>query len=431
MQLNKKYYKNIKETVYSTTLKNGLKVFLIPKVDYSETAAVFATKFGSLESNATLVHNNKSIKGKLGVAHFLEHRMFDNPKGPVFDLFSKLGAISNAFTSFDKTAYYFVTSEKLEANVELLLDFVQGLEIKPESVEKEKGIIIEELKMYHDMPDSRLGQGILENLYKNHPVKFDIGGTIEEVSSTSLEVLKACHQTFYHPKNMVLVVVGKMNIKSLIKTIEKNQNNKKFNARLTPVLPKIKEPSSVTKKYHEIKMPISTTKLAIGYKLKPIDHLTPAKQNKRLIEYSIYQDLLFDQSTSFYQQLVKDKVITPSLDAQSFQGQGYNSLILEAEVLAQEKLIKAVDNRIQNTDLSKLKAEFAIIKNMHLGDAIRSFESPQRLAINYMSNYFDGVNVFEDIEAIKKITLEDIIKVSAEVKKASKTVFAIKPKERN
>jgi predicted Zn-dependent peptidase len=431
MKVLKKYYKNSKETVYSTVLNNGLKVFLVPKEDYSETAAVFATKFGSIESNAKLKHKDQLIKGRLGVAHFLEHRMFDNPKGPVFDLFSKGGAISNAFTSFDKTAYYFVTSEKLNYNLELLLDFVQGLIIKPESVEKEKGIIIEELKMYQDFPDARLGRGILENLYVNHPVKYDIGGTIEEVSATTLEVLEACHQTFYHPKNMVLVIVGKMDVKEVLKTIEENQNRKTFKKQLQPILEQVNEPVNVAQEYREIKMPISTPKLAIGYKLKPLNHLSSKGINKRLIEYSIYHDILFDESTSFYQDLVKDKVITPSLEAQAFQGDGYNAMIIEAEVLNQNELLKRIEDRINSIDLKTLKHDFEIVKNMHLGDALRSFESPQRLAINYMGNHFDGVNVFEDLETIKTINLEDIARVANEIKKAPRSVFVISPQPKN
>ncbi len=431
MKLNKTFYKNSNETVYSTKLDNGLNVFLIPKEDYSETAAVFATKFGSLESNAILKHNGTQIKGKLGIAHFLEHRMFDNPKGPVFDLFSNLGAISNAFTSFDKTAYYFVASDKVEKNTELLLDFVQGLEIKKESVEKEKGIIIEELKMYQDNPEARLGRGILENLYINHPVKYDIGGTIEEVASTSLEVLQACHQTFYHPKNMVLVLVGKMNVKSILKVIDKNQKSKKLKAQLKPVFKSFKEPLIVKYKYRDIQMPISTKKIAIGYKLKPLDNLSAQIINKRLIAYSIYQDMLFSESSPFYQDLIKSKIITPTFDVSSFQGEGYNSFIFESEVLDEVKFIKLIDKQIKESNISKMEKEFAIVKNLHVSEAIRSYESPQRLAINYMSNYFDGVNVFDDLDAIKNMKLKDIVNVAKELRAAYKSVFVIKPMVKN
>ncbi len=431
MKLNKNYYKNSDETVYSTKLSNGLNVFLIPKPEYSETAAVFATKFGSLESNAILKLNGNTIKGKLGVAHFLEHRMFDNPKGPVFDLFSNLGAISNAFTSFDKTAYYFVASNKLESNTELLLDFVQGLEIKKESVEKEKGIIIEELKMYLDMPESRLGRGILENMYINHPIKHDIGGTIEEVASTSLEVLQACHQTFYHPNNMVLVIVGQMKVDSIIKVIEKNQNAKFLKPQLKPVFVKVNEPLSVKFKYRQIQMPISTKKIAIGYKLKPIDNLTNIQINKRLIAYSIYQDMLFSESAPFYQNLIKSKIINTTMDVSAFQGAAYNAMIIESEVLDEAKFIKAIDDQIKNANVGLMEKEFQIVKNLNVSEAIRSYESPQRLAINYMSNYFDGVNVFDDLDSIKNITLKDIVKVAAEIRQGKKSVFVIKPMVKN
>jgi predicted Zn-dependent peptidase len=230
---------------------------------------------------------------------------------------------------------------------------------------------------------------------------------------------------------MVLVIVGQMKVDSLIKVIEKNQNAKTLKPQLKPVFAKVSEPLTVKFKYRQIQMPISTKKIAIGYKLKPIDNLTNIQINKRLIAYSIYQDMLFSESAPFYQNLIKSKIITPTMDVSAFQGVGYNAMIIESEVLDEAKFIKAIDDQIKNANVGLMEKEFQIVKNLNVSEAIRSYESPQRLAINYMSNYFDGVNVFDDLDSIKNITLKDIVKVASEIRQAKKSVFVIKPMVKN
>ena len=181
-------YPELNEIVIEEQLDNGLTVFLIPKPEFTEISGYFATRFGGVDSDKLLLTDKGWQQALPGVAHFLEHRMFDAPQGQVFDLFSALGAQSNAYTSYENTVYYFTATDHSLENVTLLLDFVQGFRVSADKVENEKDIIIQELRMYADMPEQQLYRGLIENMYANHPYRIDIGGTEESVRATTKEL---------------------------------------------------------------------------------------------------------------------------------------------------------------------------------------------------------------------------------------------------
>ena len=182
--MEKIYYQTLKETLFHEELENGLEVYLLPKIGFEKTYGLFSTRFGSIDTTFVPLGQKEMIKVEDGIAHFLEHKMFDMENGDAADEFAKLGASSNAFTSSSRTAYLFSTTTNENDCVELLLDFVQSLNITDESVEKEKGIICQEIKMYDDDPDWRVYFGAIANLYHKHPVKIDIAGTCETVYTT-------------------------------------------------------------------------------------------------------------------------------------------------------------------------------------------------------------------------------------------------------
>ena len=204
--MNKRYYENVDETLYHETLDNGLNVYIIKKEGFSNKCAYFATKFGSFNTGDILIEDGKEIKLIGGLAHFLEHRVFDYKKGNVVDIFYKLGADVNAFTSFDRTAYYFSCTDHFNECLELLLDFPTSFTMSKEAVENEKDIIVSELLMYKDDPDEKLFKGLLSCLYKDHPIIQDVGGEVEEVRATTYDLLKLVHNSFYSSNNMVLVI---------------------------------------------------------------------------------------------------------------------------------------------------------------------------------------------------------------------------------
>ena len=246
--MEKIYYQTLKETLFHEKLENGLEVYLLPKIGFEKTYGLFSTRFGSIDTTFVPLGQKEMIKVEDGIAHFLEHKMFDMENGDAADEFAKLGASSNAFTSSSRTAYLFSTTTNENDCVELLLDFVQSLNITDESVEKEKGIICQEIKMYDDDPDWRVYFGAIANLYHKHPVKIDIAGTCETVNNTYKDMLELCYQTFYHPHNMMLFVVGNINPEELIGVIKENQNKKHFLSENAIQRLKIEEPTSVAVK---------------------------------------------------------------------------------------------------------------------------------------------------------------------------------------
>ena len=220
------HYKTISEDLYYEEMANGLKVYLLPKEGFSKTYGLFTTDFGSIDTTFVPLGESEMIKVPDGIAHFLEHKMFDMADGDATEKFARLGASTNAFTSSTRTAYLFNTTSNEKECVELLLDFVQELYLTPESVEKEKGIIGQEIKMYDDDPDWRCYFGSIQNLYQKHTVSVDIAGTVETVNSTDKETLEKCYNTFYHPSNMMLFVVGNIVPENMMSIIRNNQEKK-------------------------------------------------------------------------------------------------------------------------------------------------------------------------------------------------------------
>ena len=210
--MKNKFYKNriINEEVISAKLDSGLDVLLIPKKGYIKKYAIFSTKYGSNDNKFIPINENDVIQVPEGIAHFLEHKLFEEPEGNIFDEFSKLGTNVNAFTNFNQTSYLFSCTDNFCESLELLIKFVQNPYFTDENVEKEKGIIAQEIKMYEDNPGWRVFFNALKGMYFEHPVKIDIAGTIESIQNIDKETLYKCYNTFYNPKNMVLVTVGEI-----------------------------------------------------------------------------------------------------------------------------------------------------------------------------------------------------------------------------
>src|SRR6476620_4505251 len=192
-------FNQIQEEIYHEKLENGLEVFILPKKGFNKTYATFTTKYGSIDNHFMPLEKSAFLKVPDGIAHFLEHKLFEKEDGDVFQQFSKQGASANAFTSFTRTAYLFSCTSNVEQNLNTLLHFVQEHYFSEKTVEKEKGIIGQEIQMYQDNPDWRLYFGLIDSLFVKHPIKIDIAGTIESISKITKDLLYECYETFYHP----------------------------------------------------------------------------------------------------------------------------------------------------------------------------------------------------------------------------------------
>ena len=216
------YMDRIRENLYCSKLPSGLEVFILPKMEYSKQFAIYATNFGSVDMRFSVPGENKVTEVPAGVAHFLEHKLFEEEEGNVFDRFSRLGASANAYTNFTTTAYLFSSTSNFYKCLEVLLQFVQSPHFTDENVEKEKGIISQEIRMYDDNGEWKSFFNMLQGLYHRHPVRVDIAGTVESISGIDKDVLYKCYNNFYHPDNMALIVVGNVDIDETMELVEKN-----------------------------------------------------------------------------------------------------------------------------------------------------------------------------------------------------------------
>ncbi|RJP02100.1 insulinase family protein [Exiguobacterium sp. RIT452] len=395
-------YHDTDETVFFEQLDNGLAVYLLQKKGYEKTYATFTTRYGSIDNRFKT--GDDWVQVPDGIAHFLEHKMFESEKGDVFQEFGRLGASANAFTSFSRTAYLFSATSLIEQNLETLIDFVQDPYFTPESVEKEKGIITQEIQMYQDNPGWRLFFGLIESMYAKHPVRIDIAGTPESIDQITADDLYTCYRTFYHPSNMVLFVVGNIDPAETLALIKANQAKKNYSDRPAIERDYGVEPNAVAKKRFELELDVKTPKVLIGYK---DTSLGGEEQLRRELTSELLLHLLFDQTSSTYLELYEDGLIddTFSFDYSSEEEFAFATFGMETEdperfIAAYENLL-AVRPEFEETEVVRKR-------NMMQGKFLRSLNSPEFIANQFSRHALAGTNLFTLPTLIASITKEEI-----------------------
>ena len=222
------------EQIYTTTLTNGLQVMLLPQPDFHQTYAMLTVKYGSLDDEFTPYDQYQTVKLPAGVAHFLEHKVFEKADYDAFELFSKNGADANAFTTYDKTSFLFTATQNLHANIDILLDTVQTPYFTEQTVNKEKGIIAQEINMYVDDPDWQLFMQLMRNLYPHHPLSHDVAGTVASVQQITAHDLWCAYNNFYVPNNMQLLMTGNFDVHQVSEWIAANQAQRHLLAHALP-----------------------------------------------------------------------------------------------------------------------------------------------------------------------------------------------------
>lgn len=428
--MKKKIYPNISETIYSKHLENGLKVFLLPKPDFHKTYALFTTDYGSIDNSFIPINQNEPFRAPDGVAHFLEHKLFEKKNYDAFDLFSNLGASSNAFTSFTKTSYLFSTIENSYQSIELLLDFVQTPYFSEASIEKEKGIIQQEIQMYLDDPNWCLFFGLLKNLYPNQPLSVDIAGSVESIMNITTNDLYTCYETFYQPSNMTLFVTGPFNPDEMINYIEINQFAKKFPEPVE--IQRINDPiSTEIIKNSSIQMAVVQPKMILGFKgNENLAHLTPEALLIYKLSLTLALQLLFSESSSNYQKLYQEALIDDSFDAGFNLDRTFHFIEIYSDTNSPNKLAEALEKMLfqfQNSvDWSECHLEF--LKKKSIGKTIASLNSLEYIANQFSQNLFGQKTLFDLPEVINSINLEMITKYLTNfLKSTEKSIFTIIP----
>lgn len=424
--MEKLYYQTLKETLYHETLNNGLQVYILPKRGFEKTYGLFSTRFGSVDTSFVPLGQKQMLKVEDGIAHFLEHKMFDMKDGDASDKFAALGASSNAFTSSSRTAYLFSTTSQEEKCVELLLDFVQSLDITDESVEKEKGIICQEIKMYDDDPDWRVYFGAIQNLYHDHPVKTDIAGTCESVNRTYKDMLELCYHTFYHPSNMMLFVVGNVNPDSLMEVIRKNQDSKNFQKAQPVIRGTVDEPESVCCKEKMITMPVEMNKIIVSIKINDILQ-EPTDKIKRELAMNILFDLFFSKSSALYNDWLSREIINDTFSASFTQERDYAFILMGGDQENYQILYETLMDFICHIESHSISEEdFERIKRKHIGNFINMFNSPESIANLFSRYYFEGIDALKIVDYISEISLDDVKEVLKYFKEEMVSVFIVK-----
>ncbi len=398
-------YSKFQETLYREVLKNGLEVIVLPKPGFQKTYAVFATKYGSVD-NHFAVTGEPPVQVPDGIAHFLEHKMFEEPEGDIFATFATYGASANAFTSFDRTVYLFSATEHIEKNLETLINFVQNPYFTDENVEKEKGIIEQEINMYADNPDWRVYFGLIEALYQKHPVHIDIAGTAESIAKIDKETLYRCYETFYHPSNMLLFVVGGIDEKKIMELVKQNQSQKSFapQGEINRIFEE--EPHAVREKKVIKHLAVSLPKCMIGFKEKASSSKGADLHYKESVTKLMLETLL-GSSTKLYQSLYEQQLILDSFGHEFNITEEYGFSVIGGDTPNPDKLIEILKSEIEKAQENGLDEEtFLRTKRKRIGGFLRMLNSPEAIAGEFARHRFRGSDLFDTMQQYEMCTLE-------------------------
>lgn len=428
--MNKTEYEQINETLYHEVLPNGLTVYLLPKNDYHKTYGLFSTNYGSIDNEFIPYGEKEKVKVPDGIAHFLEHKLFEKEDGDVFQLFGQQGASANAFTSFTKTSYLFSTTDQVEKNLTTLIDFVQAPYFTEETVNKEKGIIGQEIQMYEDDPNWRMFFGILNNLYPAHPLHIDIAGTVESIDKITAQDLYTCYRTFYQPSNMVLFVVGKMEPEKLMKLIRENQEEKNFPPK-QEIVRYFPENTKEIIKQSALEAAITRNKFVLG--IKGLDTLP--QEGTELLRYKTAINLLFQMilgNTSrnylamYNQGIIDDSFgFEFSLDRE-FHFADFSGDTDEPEKAA-EKIKEIILGFADDPEVSEMNLD--LLKKKMLGQYFQSLNSIEYIANQFTQSLFGDRTLFDLPEIIDSIQMKDVLAAGeAFISEEAFSEFYMRPK---
>ncbi|SDN29914.1 EF-P 5-aminopentanol modification-associated protein YfmH [Alkalicoccus daliensis] len=396
-------FKQLDETLYTEELNNGLKVFILPKKGFNKTYATFTTKYGSIDNKFIPLNGSEPIKVPDGIAHFLEHKMFEHENGDVFQDFSKQGASANAFTSFTRTAYLFSSTSSVDKNLNTLIDFVQYPYFTEETVEKEKGIIEQEINMYEDNPDWQNFFGLLGTMYETHPVRTDIAGTAASISEITKDDLYTCYHRFYHPSNMVLFIVGNVEPEHVMKVVRENQASKSFETAEEPVRFYPEEREDVYRKATEIPMPVNIGKCLVGVKEKNPD-IQGQDLLSRELSIQILLELIFGQSSENYQRLYSSGLIDDTFSFDYTAESGFGFSVIGGDSEDPEKLAGEIKKTIEQFKSEPFPVEsFERIRKKKIGFFLRALNSPEYIANQFTRYRFNEMDLFDVIPQLEKI----------------------------
>lgn len=416
--MTKKENQALGEIIYKNTLSSGTKCYIIPKCSYREKMAMIAVNYGSNDIHFQQGETTK--KGAEGVAHFLEHKLFEEEWGNVFEEFSKSGAQANAFTDCNKTAYYFSCDKDFDKNFEILLSFVQSPYFTEESTKREKGIISQEITMLDDDPYWKVYFNMLKAMYHEHPVKKNIAGSVQSIQKIDAQALYDCYHAFYLPQNMTIVCAGDVDAKKICQQAERLM--KKEKGQRAKTLYKEEKPT-IIKPYIEEKMDIIKPVFHIGYKGIPMEK---EADPRKIYSMKLLLDLIAGESSAFYQSSYEEGVFDEPLGLQYLYGDGFSFCVVSGTSLYPTEAAQKLKNKIAQIKKDGINQEiFFRLKKKHLGRFIRGFNSINAICMSQIENGIKGFDLMDAYEAILNCKKEELEKLLDQEFQPEKQVVSV------
>ena len=421
-------FKNMDEVLYYKKLTNGMDFYLYNKEGVTNNYVTFTTKFGSIYNEFVPIGKSKMVKVPHGVAHFLEHKVFAQEKGPQpEEFFAQSGAICNAYTTFKNTTYLFSGPTNLVDNINFLLDYVQNPYFTDDNVSSEKGIITQEIHMCDDNPSDVMYEHIRKNVFHNNPFKDSIIGTVKDITSISVDTLFTCYNTFYHPSNMFLVVTGNFDSNEVMAAIEENQQDKEFrNSQEKIEVRDYKERDSVVKKKEIIEVNTKISKVSYNIKV-PQKDIEMSRRKYNLYLFVIFS-IMFDDSSLFDEEAKREKIISNSLYLNILNCDTHSLISLINETNSYERLINKIRGFLENIEIKEEDLERK--KKVLISNELFSFENLEVINEMIIDNIiFDGTVENNMIDLIKSLNKEELDDVLANLDLSNQAIVVLKSKK--
>ena len=385
----------IKEKLYIEKLDNGLTIMVIPKSNTQKKYIIFGTKYGSVDNKFIVPGEENVTEVPNGIAHFLEHKMFEQENGTnSLDTLTSLGVSANAYTTNDHTAYLFESTSNFYEALDEFMDYIQHPYFTDENVKKEQGIIGQEIAMYDDYPEWKVYLNSMKAMYSINPVNIDITGTKESISKITKEILYKCYNTFYHPSNMAMVICGDFEPKEIIEQIQKRLVKKEEHEEIKRIYEK--EPENIVQKEIEEKMEVSMPMFVIGYKDKKEENENIVKKH---IAIEIILNILIGKSSTLYKELYKEGLLISEPTLEYEFSNTYAHVIITGNSINPKEVLKRLRKRIQEKIKQGLEQEeFERIKKTMYGDYVKEYNEIGDIARMFLADFFKGINSFEYIE---------------------------------
>ena len=402
----------LKEKEYIEKLENGMTVIIIAKPELDKKYVIWGTHFGSIDNRFIMPETKEEVFIPDGVAHFLEHKMFEQPDGTnSLDALMAMGIDANAYTTNDHTAYLFECTDNFYEGLDELMDYVQHPYFTEENVEKEKGIIAQEIKMYDDEPGWRLYINAMDCMYKENPIRIDIAGSVESISKINPDVLYKCYNTFYNPSNMIMVVCGNFKPEEILEEIKRRLLPHKKQEEIKRIYPE--KEKVINKKYNEQEMEVSIPLFAFGIK-DVEDNNNKEELVKKHIAIEILLNMIIGKSSDAYKELYSEGILLSEPDLDYEFSDEYAHILISGQSKNPEKVRSKLEEEIEKYKINGLNEEnFSRISKKVYGDYVVEYNNVGDIARMFLADKMKGINSFDYIEKYTTVTkeyTEDVLK---------------------